>query len=117
MANYKETTIMGESWQRCCQIVIENPPGQPPLVRFDEERILSLSAGGAEVRTPAGTLCVPFDPAREFALLDPVTGEPAGGTATYADVYGLLFSAYLDAARVRDAITDGVNHDAKQMEV
>ena len=56
----------------------------------------------AEVRTPAGALTVEFDPAREIALRDPQTGKPTGAVMTYAEVYAVLYSAYLDAALERD---------------
>ena len=100
--NYNETTVTGQAWQRCCQVVIENPRAGQPLVRFDEERVLALD-GDAEMRTPLGSLAVPFDPAKTIAMRDPATGEPTGATVTYADAYALLYSAYLSAAAERDA--------------
>ena len=100
--NYNETTVTGQSWQRCCQVVIENPRTGTPVVRFEEERVLAL-AGGAELRTPAPGLALSFDPAKTIALRDPATGEPTGQTVTYADAYALLYSAYLSAATERDA--------------
>ena len=100
--NYNETTVTGQSWQRCCQVVIENPRTGAPVVRFEEERVLAL-AGGTEMRTPAAGLSVPFDPAMAIVMRDPATGEPTGQTVTYADAYALLYSAYLSAATERDA--------------
>lgn len=100
--NYNETTLTGQAWQRCCQVVIENPRTGQPLVRFDEERVLALD-GDAEMRTPLGSLAVPFDPAKTIAMRDPATGEPTGATVTYAEAYALLYSAYLSAAAERDA--------------
>jgi len=55
------------------------------------------------MRTPLGSLAVPFDPAKTIALRDPATGEPTGATVTYAEAYALLYSAYLAAAAERDA--------------
>lgn len=100
--NYNESTVSGQSWQRCHQIVIENPRAGQQVVRFDEERVLSID-GGAEVRTPAGSLPVTFDPAREIPLRDPMTGELTGQSTTYGAAYVLLYSAYLAAALERDA--------------
>ena len=100
MPDYKESVISGNSWQRCPQIVIDNPRGGSPYVRFDEEVVLAVN--GQEVRRPVGTIVVPFDPAREINLLDPTTGLPTGTSATYGDAYALLYSAYIDAAIARD---------------
>lgn len=101
MPDYKETTLSGNSWQRCPQIVIDNPRGGVPSVRFDEEVVLAVN--GEEIRRPAAGVVVAFDPAKSFPLLDPTTGLPTGATATYADAYALLYSAYLAAALERDA--------------
>lgn len=100
--NYNESTVSGQSWQRCHQIVIENPRTGQQVVRFDEERVLSLD-GGFEIRTPAGSLPVDFDPPREIPLRDPLTGELTGDSTTYGAAYVLLYSAYLAAALERDA--------------
>lgn len=101
MPDYKETSVAGHSWQRCHQVVIENSRSASPTVRFDEESVVALE-GGVEVRSPRGTLCVDYDPARTIALRDPLTGELTGETTTYAAAYALLYSAYLDAAVERD---------------
>ncbi len=100
--DYREATVSGQSWQRCNQIVIENPHKGVPVVRFDEERVLALQAG-AGVRTPAGTLALTFDPAKTIPLRDPATGELTGESATYGAAYVLLYSAYLAAATERDS--------------
>lgn len=99
--DYKEATVTGQSWQRCSQIVIENPHKGVPVVRFDEERVLALQTG-ADVRKPAGTLALTFDPAKTIPLCDPATGELTGESATYEAAYVLLYSAYLAAATERD---------------
>jgi hypothetical protein len=99
--DYKEATVTGQSWQRCNQIVIENPRHATPVVRFDEERVLVLQTG-SEVRTPVGTLTLPFDADKTIPLRNPATGELTGNTTTYGEAYALLYSAYLAAATERD---------------
>ena len=99
--DYREATVMGQSWQRCNQIVIENPHKGAPVVRFDEERVLALQTG-RDVRTPAGSLALPFDPSKIIPLRDPATGELTGEVASYGMAYVLLYSAYLAAATERD---------------
>ncbi len=100
--DYQEATVTGQSWQRCSQIVIENPHKGAPVVRFDEERVLALQTG-SNVRTPSGTLALPFDPTKIIPLRDPATGELTGEVASYGMAYALLYSAYLAAATERDA--------------
>ena len=101
MADYKESIIDGTTWQRCRQIVIDNPRGAVPSVRFDEEEVLAL-ADGREIKRSLGTLALPFNPAQEMPLRDPATGELTGAVTTYGAAYMLLYSAYMDAAESRD---------------
>lgn len=103
MSNYKESAVTGTAWQRCHQIVIDNPLGNTPVVRFDEEEVLTTSTGQT-VRRPVPGISLPFDPAKPFPLRNPVTGELIPGAAsTYGDAYVLLYSAYMAAAEERDA--------------
>lgn len=102
MSDYKESTIIGYTWQRCRQIVIDNSRGIVPTVRFDEEQVIAMGDSG-ELRRPVGDIAVSFDPARAIPLRDPVTGELTGEATTYGAVYAILYSAYLDAALARDA--------------
>lgn len=101
MPDYKQSTIGGTTWQRCHQIVIDNPRGAIPSVRFDEEEILALA--DREIKRPMGSLSLPFDPDRSIPLRDPETGDLTGETSTYGAAYVLLYSAYLAAAEARDA--------------
>ena len=101
-SNYSEQSIAGMAWQRCYQVVIDNPRGSTPSVRFDEERIVSIDAA-PELRTALDSVVVPFDPARLIPLRDPASGELTGASVSYAEAYALLYSAYLDAALARDA--------------
>lgn len=103
MPDYNETDLTGKAWQRCHEVSIANTRGTVPVVQFYEERVIALE-GGAEIRQGLGPLTVSFDPAREIALRDPETGELTGDTLTYAQAYGVLYSAYLDAALERDAL-------------
>jgi len=102
MSDYKESTVAGTAWQRCCQIVIDNPRGAVPSVRFEEEEVLAL-ADGREIKRSLGALALPFDPAQEIPLRDPATGELTGDLTTYGAAYALLYSAYMAAAEARDA--------------
>ncbi len=101
MPDYKEAAITGTAWQRCHQIVIDNPRNAVPSVRFDEESVLAL-ADHTEMRRTVGTLALDFDPATPIPLRDPATGELTGETSSYGAAYVLLYSAYLAAATARD---------------
>jgi hypothetical protein len=102
MADYKQSTFVGTTWQRCHQIVIDNPRRALPAARFDEEEVLLL-ADGKEIKRSVGSVRVPFDPAQEIPLRNPTSGALTGATATYGDAYALLYSAYIAAAEARDA--------------
>lgn len=102
MADYNETTVTGSAWQRCCQVVVDNRRGVTPSIRFDEERLTALSDGDT-VRRALGALTVPYDATAVVELRDPNTGETTGETITHAEIYAILYSAYLGAALARDA--------------
>lgn len=109
-SNYSEQSIAGMAWQRCHQVVIDNPRGSAPSVRFDEERIVSID-GAPELRTALDSVVVAFDPARLIPLRDPASGELTGAAMSYAEAYALLYSAYLDAALARDAASQPATID------
>lgn len=102
MADYKETSVTGSSWQRCHQVVVDNRRTATPSIRFDEERITALDDGDT-VRRDLGTLVVPYDAAAVVALRDPATGEVTGETMTHEEIYAILYSTYIGTALARDA--------------
>ncbi len=102
MPDYKQTTATATTWQRCNQIVIDNPRNGAPSVRFDEETVTALAIG-EEIRHQVGTLSLPFDPAQTIPLRDPASGELTGQESSYGMAYVLLYSAYMAAAQARDA--------------
>ncbi|MFC7460747.1 hypothetical protein [Hydrogenophaga defluvii] len=103
MSNYREQAISGQKWVRSNSVQISNPYQGLPVVRFGEEEIAVLS-DGKTINTPLEGLTEPFtDPAKTFPLLNPVTGEALGATASYQDVYVLLHSLYIALAVARDA--------------
>jgi len=101
--DYKQSTVTGESWQRCLHIEINNPSGATPSIRFDEERRIAL-ADGTSIGTPAGSINKDFtDPSATFPLLDPSTGNPVGSVISHGEVYAVLWSLYMALAAERDA--------------
>ena len=104
MPEYNETDVTGSAYQRCYQVVIDNPLSGVPTIRFDEERV--VVATGAPSRTPLGPLAVAFDPAATIPLIDPQTGEPTGESITHRELYVALYSGYIEQAAARDALID-----------
>jgi len=104
---YAETTTTGAvtSYRRAYYIRVSNPVNGTPFVTFVEETATTLPDGtiitspiiGPELSTTISDLTA------SFPLLDPTTGAATGTTATYAQVYSLLYSCYLSAATARDA--------------
>lgn len=100
MPDYKESTLAGTKWQRCCRVVISNVYGKTPVVELVEEA--ALSDGAAVVTNPLGRLAVSFDQSAEVPVLDLITGLPTGQVITHLEMYQHLFSLYMQKATLRD---------------
>lgn len=102
MADYKESTITGKSWQRCYRVVINNPYNEQKTIAFLEEELVQI--GGKTVTTLLPSLDEVFnDPSKVINIVDPQTNVPTGTTITYGEVYAILHSAYIQNALARDA--------------
>lgn len=99
MPNYSETTIDGTSWLRASRILIKNGKNTTPSIHIVEEKVISVE--GKELLIPSSELHEQFDPVKTFNLLNSSTGEVVG-TATYQDVYEMLYSVYIHLATLRD---------------
>ena len=105
MPKYNETSVVGESWKRAFQILIENFYGRIPKIRFSEEEIFVNSEGRAvgmyngegieEYFTNENALT-------RFQLKNPQTEEYIDQYATYQDLYVLIHSLYFHLAKIRD---------------
>jgi hypothetical protein len=105
MADYKETTVTCNKWQRAFRIVIENPYNSEKTVTFSEEEAIDIE--GEVVTRPVGTLRIAFNPTETFPGLDPNTNLEVGREVTHAEVYALLYSLYMHLANQRDAQLQG----------
>lgn len=102
MANYKESTVTGTSWQRTGQIVISNPVGGIPTVYYNEE--VAVNLGDRVITSPCGNLSVTCDDMNKtINLLDPETGLETGQTMTIGQLYQAIYSHYIAEAQARDA--------------
>ena len=102
MTEYAEQRTTGVEWTRCFQVVVDNRFGVAPRATFFEQRVLQPDSGPVRV-SAVGQIEMPYDPAVVIALRDSATGEETGETITGADLYQMIYSAYLHAALARDA--------------
>ncbi|WP_395008315.1 hypothetical protein [Undibacterium sp.] len=103
MADYKETSLTGKSWQRCNQVMISNPRNGVPMVRLSEEVIANL--GEKEFAESLPGIMFEFDPNIVIQMRNPETGEAIpGATMTGLQVYVAMFSLYIQKAQERDAL-------------
>ena len=105
MSKYNETTIIGESWKRSFQILIENRYGENPKIRFSEEEIF-VSSDGRLAGLYNGEGIEEYFTAEnantQFQLKNPDTEEYIEQYATYRDLYVLIHSLYFHLAKIRD---------------
>lgn len=104
MANYNETPVSGQEWQRARLVQVNNEYEGNKSVTFVEEKILNLSDGRL-IHSEAGQITEPFSEANAntaFPLVDPSTNQPIGQNMTYGAVYVALYSLYFYLAQIRD---------------
>lgn len=101
MSNYQETQVTGSKWQRCNQVVLNNPYSGTPTIAMKEETVATLE-GSVFTQTQSG-LTFNFDPSGVIALRDPQTGDLTGETTSQGAVYLAIYSLYVQAALERDA--------------
>lgn len=70
------------------------------MAYFQEEKAIAFD--GTVLLTDRGSCGLAFDAEAAVDILDPQTGQPTGQTFTHADLYKMLFSLYMDAAKKRD---------------
>lgn len=107
MQNYKQTTVSGTSYVRAREVTITNLLDGYKGIMYSEEEVSVL--GSKIMRENIGAIHQEFtaeNAGTEFPLLNPVTNEPIGETATFQDVYVLLFSLYCHMAALRDAANE-----------
>ena len=103
MANdYRQSSVSGSTYQRGRSLYFENPRNEPPSLLIREERVTVLADREitefvGEIRKNVTDLTV------AFPLRNPLDNERIGQSATYQDLYVLLFSLYWHLAEERDA--------------
>lgn len=114
MSKYAAQDIIGSKFQRARYVQIENVLGAVARCWFLEEEVINL--GDEKIKRDVDSIELKFDPEEVFELVDPVTGEPLGKTATHRDVYIMLHSLYIQQAQKRDeqAIADAMREQERQ---
>jgi hypothetical protein len=101
MSNYKEQTVSGVSWQRGYAISISNRLGEIPKIVFYEEEAINF--GGKILTNHIGQIEESLiDVNKTFDLYDPTSDTKLDATATYLQIYVLLYSLYNTLAHARD---------------
>lgn len=105
MPKYNETSVVGESWKRAFQILIENFYNKPPKIRFSEEEIF-VAADGRLAGSYNGEGIEEYftveNANTQFQLRNPETEEYIDQYATYKDLQVLIHSLYFHLVKLRD---------------
>lgn len=100
---YKQSNIAGTSYERTYKIEIDYPDDGIPVAIMRREKIFVLS-DGSKLHQPMVDLPVAFDPSKQYALLNPETGEALGASVTLLDIFVAFYSIFVnesDAAAQR----------------
>ena len=102
MADYRESSVSGSSYQRGRSLYFENPLDGIPGLLIREELVTLL--GDRTIAEPAGEIRKAItDLSVEFSLRNPATSLVVpGATMTYQDLYVALYSLYWHLAIERD---------------
>lgn len=100
MPNYQETPVTGTKWQRCHQVVLNNPYNGQRSIEMMEQSVVTLD-GGSFAQTVPG-MKFDFNPADLIQLRDPATGDLTGATMSMGEMYVAVWSLYLQKAAERD---------------
>ena len=103
MSNYRESSASGTSHVRAHTVVFNNNE-QYKSAEFHEEKVIVMEDGDV-IRKRTGAINEAFtveNSVNEFPVIDPISGQDTGTTASYGQVYALLYSLYLELAVNRD---------------
>lgn len=97
MNKNKSAQINGEKWTRAKELVFQNPLGRNPQVIIHEQDAIDISGVETTIETHAKIhrIFTQENALTEFPLLNPITGEELGSTATYQDIQVMLYSFYI----------------------
>ena len=101
MINLFEKNLAGTAHLRAHRITISNPYNGKPSVAYEMESV-AVDASLGEVHFTDPGIGFDFDPADEFQMLDPATGDPIPGlTMTQGMLQAALFSLWVNKVNQR----------------
>lgn len=101
MPTYEQQNLTVAAWTRCYAVVLNNPLDGDKLAVFQEQQVLQAD-GQPPLMQEAGSCALRFAVDGVIALRDPQTGELTGQTMTHAEFYAVAYSAWRQAAELRD---------------
>jgi hypothetical protein len=100
MTDYRQSTLTGNKWRRCFEILIKNPFNGQPAAIFQEQDMADFNNQILELGRD--TVSINVSPEKEITILDPTSGLETGQKITHGELYAILYSAYIGAALERD---------------
>ena len=100
--NYKESEIIGTTYQRARLVEIHNQLGVPPHIAFIEEAVTIIP--DRTIRTDVGQISTPYSPSALIPLINPETGESLGAEMTHQQIMVAIYSLYFQLVTARDYV-------------
>ena len=101
MANYKQTDLFGEKYNRVNIVRFNNHYNSIPSVDFNEEEVFVLADGNV-IKHDIGILHEEYSETKTFNLINPLTGELGLETMTHKELFTILHGLYLTLGIERD---------------
>ena len=104
MSLYQPSDVAGTKSTRAYRVECQNPLEGQASITFAEQSVVNLD-DGTVITKDLGNLNEVLseeNAGTEFALLNPLTGEPTGQNMSYGQMFAVLYSLYLDLAIKRD---------------
>lgn len=101
MANYKQTAIAGDKYNRASIVRFNNHQGAIPSVDINEEEVIAL-ADNTVIKRDVAVLHEAFEATKTFRLVDPLTGALGTTTMTHLELFTILHGLYLTLGDLRD---------------
>ena len=110
--NYKQKEVTATTYHRFSRVIVENPLNGFITLNCLEQSV-AQDADGNTKTSDVGNLYFTFDPAMEYDLLDPTTGEPTGEKFHAAQIQQMMFSVIMAEAIKRDQALEQAKHPAQ----
>lgn len=106
MTTYIKQTADGQPWQHCYTLTMDSPLEGTPVFTFHEETVIKF--GETILKQPITACRAVIEPGKRIPILDPITGQSSGQTATHEEIYKYVYSLYIQTATDRDNTSQGI---------